>query len=342
MKTKLLITGYLLLLAVSIETEAQVSYNDTMNYRPTGKLFDIGGYRMHINSTGKGRFTIIFINGAFGFSFDWTSIQGELSKEARTCSYDRPGLAWSDIGPMPHTIAQNAYELHKLLKAAKIKPPYILVGQSVGGLIARKYAKEYPLEINGMVLIDATSENGLFGVGGKIERLRMLASDQKKIPKLKDEVDSLSKRIAGGKIKEFSKVIRTFNPKHTLDKLQDSLQNLRFWAGTLPKYSTAEGEEFWAEEFAEIYTNSLSYKLVDKPLIVLCSIKNEYPEGWDMRDSMMTEKLNNQKRFLNLSTNSKLITTEISGHEIHLQEPELVINAIKQVMHAITNKSSLE
>ncbi len=74
-------------------------------------------------------------------------MQPEISRFARVCSYDRAGLAWSDPGPTPRTMGQDAYELHRLLQAARIKAPYVLVGHSVGGLIARVYAGRYPDEV---------------------------------------------------------------------------------------------------------------------------------------------------------------------------------------------------
>jgi pimeloyl-ACP methyl ester carboxylesterase len=332
---KHIVLSFCLIFSASTSIYAQSAGADSLYFPPMGKLFDIGGYRLHLNCTGKGDQTVVFISGARGFSFDWLLVQKELETEAKLCSYDRPGIAWSDVGPLPRHLAQDAYELHKLLKAAKLKPPYILVGQSLGGLIARKFAREYPKEIAGLILVDATSENSLLGVKGKIERMRLLASPDKKLPSLKDHPDSTSRRIAQEKMAGFSKTPGKFNRSNTSDKWMDSISNLRSWAQTLPKYSTSDGADFWAEEFAQIYNDSLSYRIGKKPLVVIASTKNEYPAGWDMRDSMMNEKLNNQKRFLSISSNSKLVTTQNSGHEIHLKEPALVVDAIRLVLKAV-------
>src|ERR1700674_824298 len=93
-------------------------------YPPLGRLIDIGGYRLHINSTGKGKPTVVLIAGAGDFSFDWSLVQPAVSRFSRVCSYDRAGLAWSDLGPTPRTMRQEAYELHLLLEKAKLKPPF--------------------------------------------------------------------------------------------------------------------------------------------------------------------------------------------------------------------------
>jgi pimeloyl-ACP methyl ester carboxylesterase len=67
---------------------------------------------------------------------------------------------------------QDAYELHALLRAAGIKSPYILVGHSVGGLIARVYGEQYPKEVAGMVLVDPTHEDTTLLYQGKLVRVR--------------------------------------------------------------------------------------------------------------------------------------------------------------------------
>src|SRR5437879_5230582 len=97
-----------------------------------GKLFDLGGYKLHLNCTGKGKPTVVISSGAGDFSFDWYLVQTKVAKFARVCSYDRGGEAWSDLGPAPRTRHQEAYDLHRLLQKAHERGPYLLVGQSMG------------------------------------------------------------------------------------------------------------------------------------------------------------------------------------------------------------------
>ncbi len=140
--------------------------------QPLGRMVDVGGYRLHINCAGRGNPTVVLIAGSGDFSFDWSLVQPDVSRVTRVCSYDRAGIAWSDPGPTPRTMRQDAYELHKLLGAARVKGPYVLVGHSIGGLIARVYAEQYPDEVAGVVLVDPTHEDTTLMYQGKIVRVR--------------------------------------------------------------------------------------------------------------------------------------------------------------------------
>ena len=324
-------------------TKAQTSFVDTNNHKPLGKLIDIGGYKLHLNCSGKGNLTVILISGASNFSFDWTLVQDKLSKSIKVCSYDRPGLAWSDPGPMPRSIKQDVYELHELLSEAKIKPPLILVGHSLGGIIARLYARQYPIDIAAIVLVDATSENAILNVNGKIERVRLLASTGKKIPPIKKNIDTLTKIPKMKEVEELWTMFGKPSISFPFDKLPSDIQKMRLWAQSLPKYQIADADDYMAEEFATMYIDSQSYKIGDKPLVILYSSKNEYPtEMGDLRDSLMNDKIHNQYAFLSISTNNKIISTANSGHEIFLTEPALVVNAIKQVIISKKTKSKLK
>jgi pimeloyl-ACP methyl ester carboxylesterase len=87
-------------------------------------------------------------------NLSWTDIRHKLAESYRVVSYDRAGLGWSDIGPMPRTAEHIVEELHSLLERANIPPPYVLVGHSFGGLTMPLFAVLYPQQIAGMVLVD--------------------------------------------------------------------------------------------------------------------------------------------------------------------------------------------
>src|ERR1700685_1966355 len=118
---------------------------------PTGRLVDVGGYRVHLNCAGVGIPTVMIVGGVF--SFDWALVQPEVAKFSTVCTYDVSGTAWSDPGP-ELTCRERVNEVHKLIRAAPLRMPLVLVGLSIGGCVARLYAAEYPADVAGMVIVD--------------------------------------------------------------------------------------------------------------------------------------------------------------------------------------------
>lgn len=130
-----------------------------------GALVDIGGHKLHIRCVGPGdgRPTVILEAGGGGFSSAWSHVQDLLSPRVRTCAYDRAGSGWSEAGPTPRTMRQEVFERHALLEAAKVPGPFVLVGHSIGGLLARLYAEQYGSDVVGVRLVDPTHESEVLG-----------------------------------------------------------------------------------------------------------------------------------------------------------------------------------
>jgi pimeloyl-ACP methyl ester carboxylesterase len=89
----------------------------------------------------------------------WGFVQPVIAKRTRTCSYDRAGIGFSDPAAHPGTSAAIVADLRSLLRHADVKPPYVLVGHSYGGMNAVLYADLYPAEVAGMVLVDPSHED---------------------------------------------------------------------------------------------------------------------------------------------------------------------------------------
>jgi pimeloyl-ACP methyl ester carboxylesterase len=86
-------------------------------------------------------------------------VQPEVAKHTRACTYDRAGFGFSDPAPRPNTSENAAEDLHKALSVAGIKPPYLLVGNSLGGSNMQVYTYRYPAEVKGLVLVEPQSED---------------------------------------------------------------------------------------------------------------------------------------------------------------------------------------
>jgi len=123
---------------------------------PYNGWYDVGGRRLFLRCTGRGSPTVVFDNGLTAY---WYQVQQRLSSLTRVCSYDPARQSGpegrSDPAPAPRTAIDRVNDLHNLLAAARVPGPYILAGQSNGGLFDLLYASRYSQQVAGLVLIDA-------------------------------------------------------------------------------------------------------------------------------------------------------------------------------------------
>lgn len=310
-----------LVLGVGIwSTGAVLKSNMLKQYPPPGQMVDVDGYKMHIHCMGEGVPTVILVAGLDDYSIFWSQVQLELLKSTRVCSYDRAGLGWSEPSPNPRTSDTMVDELHTLLVNSNVDAPYVMVGHSFGGALVRLYAHDYPEEVAGMVLVDAAPDE-LFvriplwrnAIAGKIGLYRTLAP-----------LSSLG--------------LLAFSPKNIPNRGMpgDVLAQHRAIAVSTDYFQTclAENEAF-ESNLAEVLSAHISLDTV--PLIVISRgywdpmpgfSKTENEQAWQTWQEMQSE-------LLSLSSKSRQIIAEGSEHNIQLQQPELVIDATREVVRVI-------
>jgi pimeloyl-ACP methyl ester carboxylesterase len=118
----------------------------------------VSGHRMYYECSGAGSPTVVLDAGSPDTSATWQWVQPQIARSTRVCAYDRAGLGRSAAAPPGRrTATTQVEELHLLLTAAGISPPYVVIGHSWGGLLARMFAHAYPRDTAGVVLVDATT-----------------------------------------------------------------------------------------------------------------------------------------------------------------------------------------
>jgi pimeloyl-ACP methyl ester carboxylesterase len=278
--------------------------------QPPGKLIDIGGHRLHLLCSGEGEPTVILESGLGGYSVDWGLVQPQVAKFTKVCSYDRASYAWSDPGPEPRGLRTSVSELHRLLEQAKVKPTYILVGQSWGGRIVRLFAHTYPQEVAGMALIDTFSE-GTAEVSAKALDLDLREEEEK------DPAVSLPL------------ILRNAHTWAAAKKRQPDITDINEDPAELIRSTTASGKT----------------PLGDRPLVVISAGRLSYNAKDRKTGPSLQEKLyahiKSQAFLATLSRESRFVVARRSFHEVHLYEPDLVTDAILQVVMAVRSGKKL-
>ncbi len=146
----------------SIEPEEIVLPIDDPVYTKPQRLVEVEpGRRLNIYCTGRGSPTVIFDSGQAGETSEWGLIQPNIAKRVRACTYDRAGIGFSDPAKRPSDSSNIVDDLHRLLVAASVKPPYVLVGHSYGGMNVKLFAYRYQSEVAGIVFVDPSHEDFL-------------------------------------------------------------------------------------------------------------------------------------------------------------------------------------
>ncbi len=310
--------------AVSLIVASGVSAQAPEIGNAPGRLFDVGGRRLHMQCTGANSPTVVLEAGASAFAIDWTLVQQSLARTQRVCSYDRAGHGWSDPPGPQHNVVRD---LHALLAAAGERPPYVLVGASLGGIFVRLYAAEHPAEVVGLVLLDPAYEERLFTYynGGVVTIASLTAEQYRSV-------------IPQGSVRVPSRSPQTGTP---FDRLPRELYDLRIkldsrLIASIPSTITYEVRIEGAEAerarlaFLKDLTSKNPQPLGDRPLVVLT---RGLESSQELQDAHAT--------LARLSTNSRHIVVARAGHEIHLFEAAAVVQAITDVLEAVRSKTRL-
>lgn len=303
-----------------------------MTYIRPERLVDIGdGRRMNLYCIGYGSPTVIFEAGLGDQIRAWAMVQPAIAKVTRTCSYDRAGLGFSDSSGRPGTAENALDDLHRLLAAASIKPPFVLVGHSLGGLYMQLFADRYRSEVAGMVLVDPVS----FDQGRRYDALdpAMTVENRKFVRFLHDQCIPAARKGYVGEASLFKKCVGKADPHFGAAFNHDFLAN-----HSTPKYMQAAWSE-WANVFGvssdEVRAAKRSYG--DMPLTVLsrAPFPRQPRETQAMRDAKNYLWVELHDDIAALSTRGVNEIVPGAGHYIEFDKPGVVIDAIRHIIDTV-------
>jgi pimeloyl-ACP methyl ester carboxylesterase len=323
----------------SLSIAAGPTANEPAAPKPTGKMVDLGGHRLHVDCTGKGSPTVVVENGLGDFSFDWILVQQRVARFTRICTYDRAGYAWSDPGPLPRTFAQINMELRDALRRLGEHGPYVLVGHSYGGPAMRNFATVYASDVVGVVFVDAAFEGMRVGIGGgKTVRLGE-GGNVREIPAPHERMMDADRPAAPP--------ADQVPPPEPLDPMYKVLppaeQKLQLWAQNLIAMQIAEqSQREWSEMyFGQWLAKPDAQPLGSIPTLVLTRAEGVYGNDQDVSAAQMEqERKDGQAKLKRLSSNSRQIILSC-GHNMELEDPAGVADAIQKVEDAARHGGKL-
>lgn len=260
------------------------------------KSVKIGTHRLHIYCTGAGGPTIVIDVGAGESYTSWQSVQERLAQDARVCAYDRAAYGQSEPGPLPRDSQRAAEELHQLLLNSGEKGPFLLVGHSLGGLNMQVFATSYPEQVVGLVLLDPSPLGWMMGEG--FPELRELFI--RETAAMRAEADAAS-----------------------ASSDSERKAQAAFWEAL-----ASEHEELFGQTAQQVGAISSFGQL---PLTVIGATEPDPRFG--EASKVFRQFWNDESRKLAAkSERGRFILAEGSSHHIHLDAPQMVIEAIHEML----------
>lgn len=302
---------------------------DRRRYTGPGRWVEIGrGQKLYVVEKGSGGPAVLFEAGIAATNLNWHRVQEEVASFTATASYDRSGLGWSSPCRSLRTPGNISFELHTMLEVAGIKPPYILVGHSFGGLVMRRYAAMYPEDVAGVVLVDPMRCEEWPPLNPEkqsmIERGRKLARYAIPIAHFglaRLAVTSLLCR--SGRLSGHLADAGGLGGRHVLKRVTEEVAKMprEVWPVIAAHWSRPgyyAGMQRHVEAVPDT-VNEMQYAhpICDIPVLVLTPAKSTPLSG------QCLDKIGNNVR--------QVIATE-SAHWIHLDEPQLVVDAIREMV----------
>jgi pimeloyl-ACP methyl ester carboxylesterase len=313
---------------------------DARRFPPAGRLVPIpgaAGLRLHLHGAGDAGPSVILDAGIGASSLSWSLVQAQAARFARVYAYDRAGFGWSDPPRRAHgprVASRLAEELRALLHAADVPGPYILVGHSFGGYVARLYAERWPVEVAGLVMVDSPSPadwaepnrirrrqhgGGAFfsRIGGHLARLGV--------------VRFCLNRFSRGSTGLPVAVTRAFGPAaldlvtRMVTQVMKFPQELRpvaqaHWSRPAPFFTLAAHLDRLPDSAREV---GACGSLGDLPFLVLTAA-NPSPARAAQQDALACQ-----------STRGRHIIAREGGHWLLLDQPALVVQAIESVVEEV-------
>lgn len=285
------------------------------------------GRTMGFYCEGKGAPVVVLDSGLGDGASSWSTVQDQIAAKTRVCAYDRAGYGKSSPGPEPRDTAAIVGDLTAMLKAAHVRGPYVLVGHSLASFDVRLFAYAHPREVAGVVLVDPSSD----------WQMKRMAAVAPKIEALTEGAYNGLRPCAESPRPPERAKLCTLLPPNTPPQARAFLIQARgpdYYRAMLAEMAVFAKTD--SEELVAARTGRGAQPLGGKPLVILTAGNSQSPgltpeeleavhRVWvTMHDEMAT-----------LSSRGVNRIVEGSGHYIHQEKPQAVIDAVVEVVDAV-------
>jgi len=290
--------------------------------------------RLNLYCIGTGAPTVILDSGLTDDIPVWGRVQPDIAKQTRACTYDRAGVGFSDPARRAGTSANIVDDLHRLLHRAPIKPPYILVGHSYGGMNVVLYADRYPNEVVAMVLVDPALE-------GQVRHIRRNFPSYDKSfvqPTLQDQRNCVIAATAGFVLgtKPYDDCLPKPDPTFS-----EAISADRFVQAQSPANQQAtlsEDESIKTGRSGE-QLRAARRSFGNMPLIILAIPLGPQPlvpgETQAMQDAIHAARGRELEALAHRSSKGVVRFVPNSGHYIQSDQPSLVVESILEILEQV-------
>jgi pimeloyl-ACP methyl ester carboxylesterase len=269
---------------------------------PVDLRVDVGGHRLRAHCLGQGQPTVVIDTGVGETYESWLPLMESLAQGARVCSYDRAGYGRSEPGPMPRDAERAAGELHRLLLDSGQNGPFLLVGHSLGALNLQVFAARYPDQVAGLVLLDPSPRGWL--TGDNFPELRAMFRQETAVMRGMADEASVSSSASERKRTPFLNMVASEH-EQLLERTARQLAAIDTFGGI--------------------------------PLTVIASTEPN-PAFGASAEAFQQYWIEESRRLAAMSENGRFILAEGSGHHIHLDAPDVVIDAIREMLAAAADE----
>lgn len=306
----------------------QLSSSTSLKFPPPGELVDTGSGRLHILAAGQGEPAVVMESAIWDFSLSWSLVQPDVAHFTRAVTYDRAGLGWSDPAATPRSGASMLVELRRLLTACAVTGPYVLVGHSYSALLLRLFAALHPQEVAGMVLLDPAHEDQNRRYPQPIQEM-FAPLKQAQLQQLRTVQEIIASQGADAAPAQFP-APASFPPdiadqylwlsRRDPSRIETMIAELEQLEITQEQVRTTRPKTPW--EFPLVV---ISHGIPQSVPGMDDEVNREYEAVWQAM----------QVELASLSSRGRRVVAEKSGHMIHHEQPELVVQVIRQVVEEV-------